>query len=103
MTRAQLERLAVLTEELGEALHMVGKTLRHGFESTHKDYNSVSNKDNLVMELGHVKYAIELMVEAGDIDGASIKTASLQKWNKPNKYLHYQNDVISKRNSATKK
>lgn len=52
---AEAERLAILSEEMGEALQIVGKILRHGYHS----YNPLkptrtTNRELLVQELSHV-------------------------------------------------
>lgn len=33
LTAAEQERLAILAEEMGEALQIIGKIIRHGYES----------------------------------------------------------------------
>ena len=37
LTLSRLERLALLLEELGEAQQVIGKILRHGYDSRHPD------------------------------------------------------------------
>ena len=58
----EIERLAYLAEELGEAAQAVGKILRHGFDS---DY--ASNVDNLESELSDVLMAVKRMDMHGDV------------------------------------
>ena len=69
LTDAQAERLAILSEEMGEAIHAIGKIQRHGLES----YNPFhaergSNRKQLAQELGHVVFAINALCKAGDVD-----------------------------------
>jgi hypothetical protein len=45
---AQAERLAILAEECGEIVQVIGKILRHGFESTHPE-GGPTNRQLLVM------------------------------------------------------
>src|SRR5690242_2119795 len=69
MTPAELERLAILVEELGEAAQAAGKALRFGYEG-HLD---VPNRTTLAVELSHVQAAIELMVSTRDLDLTQMK------------------------------
>jgi hypothetical protein len=53
LTPAQLERLAFLSEELGEAQQAIGKIVRHGYDS----YNPLvltnsNNREDLEKEIG---------------------------------------------------
>jgi NTP pyrophosphatase (non-canonical NTP hydrolase) len=91
LTDAERERLAILSEELGEAQQAIGKILRHGYES----YNPIVdtgmvNRRELERELGDVAFAIEMLADAGDIGGKGIllrkaaKRVSIKQW------LHFQ-------------
>ncbi len=65
---AQYERLALLAEELSEALHAVCKIQRFGFFATDPNTGkSYDNKAALMDELGHVSAAVCLLEVAGDI------------------------------------
>jgi hypothetical protein len=44
LTPAEAERLALLLEELGEAQQIIGKILRHGYESYHPDDPETTNR-----------------------------------------------------------
>ena len=46
LSDAQLERLYILSEELGEAQQAVGKILRHGYDSKHPE-TGITNKESL--------------------------------------------------------
>jgi hypothetical protein len=85
LTNAESERLAILTEELGEALQSVGKILRHGYESFDptNQYHK-GNRNDLVVELKDVVQAINLLIDAGDIQ------LDLNSIPKIKKYTHYQ-------------
>ena len=51
LTPGQDERLAMLAEEAGEIVQMVGKILRHGYDSYHpttKEFNQQRLKDELI-------------------------------------------------------
>lgn len=60
LTPAQAERLAILAEECGEVIQIIGKILRHGLESCHPVTGEV-NRTALVRELYDVKAAMVLM------------------------------------------
>lgn len=86
---AAAERMALLMEELGEALQAMGKVVRHGWLSvdpTKKQEDQTTNVNDLIRELGHVNAAMVLMDQAGDLNGDGIyeaartKLASVQKW-----------------------
>ena len=42
LTPAEAERLAMLAEECGEVVQIVGKILRHGYDSQHPDGNTAA-------------------------------------------------------------
>jgi hypothetical protein len=91
LTPAQDERIALLTEELGEALQSVGKILRHGYESYDPTItNGVSNRTSLTRELGDIQAAINMMIDAGDIKSGLIDSFCDKKLVKVQKYLHHQ-------------
>ena len=50
LTEAEAELLAILSEECGEVVQMVGKVLRHGLESDYKAKGK--NRDLLQQEIG---------------------------------------------------
>lgn len=78
LTRAQLERLAILSEELGEAQQCIGKILRHGYDSHNPVVNTgMTNRRELERELGDIALAgIEMRRKD--------KAINIQRW------LHHQ-------------
>lgn len=65
LTPAQTERLAILMEECGEVVQIIGKILRHGYESGSPfGHNPETNRQALIRELFDVKAAAMLI----DID-----------------------------------
>ena len=91
LSDAQLERLAILAEEMGEALQCVGKVIRHGYESYNPVINTGrTNRRELERELGNVYVAILMLTDAKDINLAGVlmdakdKKLSIQRW------LHHQ-------------
>ena len=89
LSPAEAERLALLVEELGEAQQAVGKILRHGYTSCHPDHGAM-NKATLEKELGDVKYAVLLLVSAGDLSRRSIDRAVDEKRRSVRQWLHHQ-------------
>lgn len=93
---AQTERLALLLEECGEAIQAIGKILRHGYNSSHPNLPKTTNKDDLEKEIGHIKLAISLLCDAGDISYDSIAVSTHEKSRSIIKYLHHQNPLETK-------
>lgn len=90
LTPAEAERLAYLLEELGETQQIIGKILRHGYESYDPTKPMhLSNRKLLENELADVQKGIDRLCEKGDIDCNRIKVCSQ---NRSNKYFHHQED-----------
>ncbi len=85
---ATIERLAMLFEEAGEVVQIVGKTIRHGFQSSHPNTPQITNKMNLEEEIADFLIAVNLLVQEGDIDRRRINQLTLSKKGRKNKYLH---------------
>lgn len=91
LTPAQVERLAFLSEELGEAIQAIGKILRHGYKSSHPDIPERCNREDLERELGHIHLAISMLVEANDlVSYGNIATYATDKRLEITQYLHHQ-------------
>lgn len=86
---SEAERLALLAEEMGEAIQVIGKILRHGFDSVHPN-GGPNNRTLLEKELGDVRHAMIRMCEAGDLDKDSIHAAAEAKRESVEQYLHHQ-------------
>jgi hypothetical protein len=70
------ERLAMLAEEAGEIVQIVGKILRHGYESHHpSDPKQTPNRHLLDKELRDLIAVHVLMMERGDL--AEIPASSI--------------------------
>jgi NTP pyrophosphatase (non-canonical NTP hydrolase) len=80
------ERLDILVEELAEAIHMIQKAQRHGLDS---EFDGLSNRQYIEVELGDVQWAIDKLVDAGDLSRRAILLARRRKASK-NNYLHHQ-------------
>ena len=97
----ELERLAVLLEELGEAQQAIGKILRHGYDTYNpllepdSDGNPVTcNREDLEKELGDILCAIDLMNAARDIRRGVIELRADQKREKISGWLHHQHHLL---------
>lgn len=91
LTPAQLERLAFLSEELGEAQQAIGKIVRHGYDS----YNPLvltnsNNREDLEKEIGNVFAAVQMLDDRGDITQAYIDRYKEAKLESVKKWLHHQ-------------
>lgn len=90
LTPAEAERLALLMEEMGEAQQIIGKILRHGYESTHPA-GGPTNRKLLEEEMGHVLAALFMMsVVNGDLNDAALGDHAEAKTQRVQKYLHHQ-------------
>ncbi len=92
LTPPEQERLSLLLEEMGEAIQIIGKIQRHGYKSCHPNAPGVSNKDLLITELGHVQFAISLMVDEKDFTEFSLKICQARKFENVYKWLHHNFD-----------
>lgn len=62
LTQPELERIAMLAEEAGEITQVVGKILRHGYESSHPGAPEVTNRSLLSREISDLS-AIQVLME----------------------------------------
>jgi hypothetical protein len=91
LSDAEVERLALLAEECGEVVQMVGKILRHGYHSYHpRDEARTTNRRLLTNELGNIHVAVELMIDNGDILQSNLESDIATKKQTVWKYLHHQ-------------
>lgn len=90
ITEAELERLALLSEEASEVIQMVDKIIRFGFESYHpKDESKTTNRSLLEMECGHMLIAMHLLNQEGDMEIDNIEKHSHNKAESINEFLLY--------------
>ncbi len=83
-----LERLALLSEECAEVCKIVGKIIRHGYESCHPDTGEC-NSDLIEEEIGHVLAAIKLLEKSENIDINVVKGYKKAKLRNVKEYLHH--------------
>ena len=94
MINAELERLAVLAEECGEVVQVIGKIIRHGYDSKHPDnMNGPDNRRLLEKEIGDVKAILRLMLDAGDVSMLPIKASRDEKYARLATYMHNARNV----------
>lgn len=87
---SELERLALLSEELGEVQQIIGKIIRHGYESYNPfDGHHTTNRSLLENELGDVFYAIDLIISRSDVNLHHILSYKKNKQATVEQYLHY--------------
>jgi NTP pyrophosphatase (non-canonical NTP hydrolase) len=91
LTPAEDERLAILLEESGEVIQLIGKIQRHGYESYNpSDENKTTNRVLLEQELGDLLFAIEFMTTNKDISSDHLEKAKLSKNQRIWNYVHHQ-------------
>lgn len=91
LTAAEDERLAVLLEECGEVIQVIGKIQRHGYESCHpKKPTGPTNRQELEKELGDVACAMDLLMDVMDVRRREVARHADRKRRRIKKYLHHQ-------------
>lgn len=97
LTPAQAERLAILAEECGEVVQIIGKILRHGLDSWHPA-TGVVNRTALLHEIIDVKAAMVMIsVDLPQVmEESLLQQASItQALNKKLAYSHHQETDFS--------
>lgn len=89
LTPAEAERLAMLAEECAETIAIVGKILRHGFDSYHPDTPSITNRDMLANEIADVDAVVKAMKQS-ELKDYSAQDTLGQRWDKKLLYSHHQ-------------
>jgi hypothetical protein len=91
LSDAELERLAILAEEAAEVVQVVGKILRHGYESCHPHRpEQGTNRQHLEEEIGNFAHMVDRMIAKGDVDEGMILASSTEKARTIGQYLHHQ-------------
>lgn len=91
LTPAQAERLAMLAEECGEVIQIVGKILRHGYSSAHPDRPHVSNRELLGRELTDL-YAVASSLCRDNVPEGSLHDQD-EAWVNKLRYAHHQEEL----------
>lgn len=100
LSPAEIERLAILSEELGEAQQVVGKLIRHGAVGV-MGPRRWDNWADLERELGDVVFAIRLLAENGPMSARAINGWANAKRNRIDETLHYQHFLPAPLTDAT--
>lgn len=91
---AQNERLAILSEECGETVQIIGKSHRHGIDSYDPlDPKKITNRAKLEKEIGDILAAVALLRYNNDISLENVEKAMMEKMRKfkaGEAYLHHQ-------------
>lgn len=90
LTPAEDERLALLVEEMGEVLQVIGKIQRHGYDNFHPDHPEITNRNDLEKELGHVRAITDMLVGNKDVDWDAIRRSYAKRLHLQKPYLHHQ-------------
>lgn len=91
LTPAEVERLAILAEECGEVIQIVGKVLRHGYSSHNPRSDShISNRGLLAKEIGDLEWIIALIMKEGDVSEGAVAQRARLKGDAARPYLHHQ-------------
>lgn len=90
LTNAEQELLALLMEECGEVIQVIGKIMRHGYESYNPNIqNSPTNRQMLEAELGDVVAALSMLEYSDAIDPNQIQAHRKTKLKSVKKWLHF--------------
>lgn len=88
-TKEQTERLAILIEECAEVQQIACKILRHGYTSAHPAGGPI-NMCLLEKELGDLKVALYLLLNATDVNERAINYHYAKKLDSIMTYTHFQ-------------
>lgn len=98
LTPEETELLAILAEECGEVVQIVGKILRHGYESNWQD--GPTNRQQLSDEIGDVYLVAGMLVNSGSINIDDVINRIKTKPEKLNRFLHHNTFEANKNESA---
>ena len=90
LTPAEAERLAMLAEECGEVIQMVGKILRHGYDSYHPSDPTTTNRHLLIAELRDVNAVLKAMGRAELINANLSDDWHGGIWARKLRFTHHQ-------------
>lgn len=62
----EIERLTLVSEEVGKVFLTIGKKLRHGYESTHSN-GGLTNREQLELESGDLLASMKIMARSCDL------------------------------------
>ena len=90
LSEEELERLALLSEDCAEVIHIVQKIIRHGYESLNPDIqHSPTNRIFLAREVGQLKWVIDQMKKSKDMGWSHVKDSFNCRGQDIRQYLHH--------------
>lgn len=92
VTPAELERLAILSEECGEVQQAIGKIIRHGYKDKHLVPNKrtgtiLNNRSTLELEIGDMLVAVDRVID-NDLHRGEV-TKYYDEKKAMNQFLHH--------------
>lgn len=90
LTPEEAERLAMLSEECAEVIQIVGKILRHGYDSYHPNNPNVSNRQHLEEEIMDVHAVVQMMKVRGDVEAPDVGAYMAGRIGRKLRYSHHQ-------------
>lgn len=93
LSPAEIERLTHVAEEAAEVVQAVTKILRHGWTSTHPAFPEHNNREHLVREMGDLRGAFTLLVQAKEAHVWEYQKFAMDKLQRMQKYLHCQENI----------
>lgn len=84
----ELEALACLAEECGEAVAIIGKALRHGLDSTHPN-GGPDNREEIGREVGNIMAMAQICMKLGVLNRIEFLNGERHKWVNVGQYLHH--------------
>ena len=91
LTPAEAERLAMLAEECGEVIQVIGKIMRHGYDSYHPADPTTTNRALLGRELTDL-YAVASSLCRDRVPEGSLFDQD-QAWVRKLRYAHHQEEL----------
>ena len=89
LTPAEAGRLAMLAEECAEVIQIVGKILRHGYDSYHPADPETTNRDLLAKELTDIE-AVRGEMQRYELRDYEMRDPSQAVWRKKLRFTHHQ-------------
>ena len=91
LTPAQIELLALLSEQLGGAVQAVGEVLRHGYDkSDPAKHDGATSRGKLETALGNVRATMIMLCESEGVSKEQIHFMADYKIEQVKKHLRYQ-------------
>lgn len=99
LSPAENERLALISEECGEVIQIIGKIQRHGYESYSPfDPEYTTNRTLFEKELADLSVVLGVLYVAKDVDIFKMLQFAEAKVKRLDKYLHH-NSIPSESNT----